>query len=256
LDDTYNQILFLLRGKLIFHNNHNDSFVVIKEETFLLFPHGQECNMTVEEDSHIVFVIVHNKINFCNYFPLELLYKLNESKKKEEKMNYPLEINEIISDYLNLLLKSLGEGLQCRYFYELKQQELFYYLRAYYPRKKLSDFFHPILNSDIDFSELVLRNFESAKNIADLAKITNYSVSGFKKRFMKVFGISPRDWIKEEKGKKIYYDINCTQKSFKEIAIKFDFSSPAHFSTFCKNTFGMSPSMLRESVRQNVLLEN
>jgi AraC-like DNA-binding protein len=79
-------------------------------------------------------------------------------------------------------------------------------------------------------------------------------MSGFKKRFAQTFGTSPQRWIQREKAKKIYHEINCTLKSFKEIAKEYGFSSPAHFDKFCKIMYDMSPGALRESTKQRVLL--
>jgi AraC-like DNA-binding protein len=210
--------------------------------------------MNVVENSSIVIINMHSEINFCNHFPLEILYELNESIASENSA-YPLKINEVVSDYLNTVVESISDGLKCAYFQELKQKELLFYLRVYYPKKDLAAFFAPMLNNDIRFSRLIYKNYESAKSVENLAFLTNYSVSGFKKRFMKVFGIPPHHWVEKEKSKKIYYEINCTQKTFKEISIEYDFSSTAHFDKFCKRVYGMSPGVLRESTKQRVLLD-
>ena len=253
LDEIYNQIVFLLKGKINFSydcqlNN------IFEEGTFLMFPCNCKYVMNVEADSVIVIIHMRNEINFCTHFPLETLYELNEYVAPESSA-YPLKINDMISDYLNNVVKSIADGLKCTHFYELKQKELLFYLRAYYPKEDLTAFFAPILNNDLHFSKLIYKNYESAKNIEKLAALTNYSVSGFKKRFIKVFGTSPRSWIEKEKAKKIYYEINCTQKTFKEISVEYDFSSTAHFDKFCKRVYGMSPGVLREDTKQKVLFD-
>ena len=252
LNEIHNRIVFLLKGKIIFSyecqvNN------IFDEGTFLMFPHGGKYIMNVEENSDIVMVNMHNEISFCNHFPLEMLFGLNKSIVSENSA-YPLKINEMISDYLDIVVKSISDGLRCIHFHELKQKELLFYLRTYYSKKDLAAFFAPILNNDFHFSRLIYRYYESAKSIENLANLTNYSVSGFKKRFIKVFGMPPHSWIEKEKAKKIYYEINCTQKTFKEISIEYDFSSAAHFDKFCKRAYGMSPGVLRENTRQRVLL--
>ena len=253
LNKIHSQIVFLLKGKINFSYEYKVDNV-LDAGTFLMFPIGYEHLMNVVEDSDIIIVNMHNEINFCNHFPLEILYELNKNVESENS-TYPLKINEVISNYLDTVVQSISDGLKCAYFHELKQKELLFYLRAYYPKKDLATFFAPILNNDIRFSRLIYRNYESAKSIENLAALTNYSVSGFKKRFLKVFGIPPRSWIEKEKSKKIYYEINCTQKSFKEISIEYDFSSTAHFDKFCKRVYGMSPGVLRENSKQRVLLD-
>ena len=244
-----NQIIFLLKGKINFSCEYQINNV-FEERTFLMFPHGYLCTMNVEENSLIVRVNMHNEINFCRNFPLEMLCELNEISKS---WGYSLKVNKIISDYLENVVKTLSYGLKCAHFHDLKQKELLFYLRAYYPKKDLVAFFGPILNNDIRFAKTIYENYDSTKSIENLASIANYSVSGFKKRFVKVFGMYPRDWIEREKAKKMYYEINCTKETLQEIAAKYDFSSASHFNKFCKRVYGMPPSQLRKNTRQGIL---
>jgi AraC-like DNA-binding protein len=247
----YNQIIFLLEGNITYSYGKylNTNF---PEKSFLLFPHGFKCAMKINEDSKIVVVNLL-KINFCNHFSLEMLYKLNGSIKLEPA-HHSLKINKVVQDFLTNLVDTIRDGLKCAYLHELKQKELLYYMRAYYPKKDLFAFFSPILSDDIVFSELIYKNLDKVKTITELADVVNYSVSGFKKRFVKVFGVSPYHWIIKEKAKKIYYEINCTQKSFKEISIEFNFSSSAHFDKFCKKEFGMSPGLIRNTTKSDSVI--
>ena len=246
LNEIHDQIIFLLKGKINFSCGHQINNI-FEKGTFLVFPHGQESKMDVEEDSTIVIINLNGETIFCPRFPLEVLYVPNKSIAYENSAIYPLRTNEMISHFLNIIVKSVPNGLRCLYYQELKQKELLFYLRTYYQEEELAAFFAPILNNDAHFSKLIYKNYKSAKNVADLAARVNYSLSGFKKRFVKVFGISPRNWMEREKAKKIYYEINCTQKTFKEIAVEYDFSSSAHFDKFCKKAYGMSPGALREN---------
>jgi AraC-like DNA-binding protein len=182
-----------------------------------------------------------------------MLYKLNKDIKLDTSP-YQLKMNSVINNFLNVLVCTIEDGLKCAYLHELKQKELLYYMRAYYPKKDLFAFFAPILSDDIVFSELIYKNLDKVKTISELAEIVNYSVSGFKKRFLKVFGASPYQWILKQKAKKIYYEINCSQKSFKEISMEFEFSSSAHFDKFCKKEFGVSPGTIRNNnTKQNAV---
>ena len=75
--------------------------------------------------------------------------------------------------------------------------------------------------------------------------MTHYSLSGFQKRFKKVFGVSAYHWMKDVRSKSIYHQINSTEKSFKEISDEYGFSSPSHFNDFCKVHFGTTPGRIR-----------
>ena len=246
-----NRILFLLKGKINFLYAHKHT--VCEAGSFILLPRGCEYVMNIEKDTSIIIVNVHYNVNFCEHFPLEILHKLNKELEKKSSAIHPLKINQLVSIYLNNITETVSAGLKCKYFHEIKQRELLYYLRAYYPKNDLAAFFSPMLNEDTNFAEQIYKNYESAKNITDLAEATHYSLSGFKKRFVKVFGTSPYSWMEQEKAKKIHYEIYCTQKSFKEISSKYNFYSASHFNRFCKKMYGMSPAALRKTTFLTVL---
>lgn len=249
----HNQIVFLLEGKINYSFEYQVNNI-FEKGTFLMFPRGYKCTIDIVEDSNIIMISMHNEISFCRHFPLEILCELKKNSVPKNSA-FPLTINKTISTCLNTIVESISNGLKCEYFHEIKQRELLFYLRIYYSKKDLAAFFAPILNNDVHFSRLVYKNYESAKSIKNLAALTHYSVSGFKKRFMKIFGVPPHCWIEKEKAKKIYYEINCTQRTFKEISIEYDFSSTAHFDKFCKRVYGMSPGVLRKNSKEKVLLE-
>ena len=252
--EEYNKIFFLLNGEINFscgQVNH-----VFEKGTFILSPRGSEYTASIEKDASLVVVNAHRKINFCEHFPLEILHKLNKDLNYKSAAIHPLKINNTLSLYLTSVISTSLVGLKCKYFHDIKQRELFYYLRAFYSKTDLAAFFAPILNDDTDFAEIIYQNYESVKNLTELAVLTHYSLSGFKKRFLKVFGVSPYNWMEQEKAKKIHYEINCTQKPFKEIAAKYNFYSPSHFNTFCSKMFGMSPAKLRKKVVCDILNRN
>ncbi|MCL2097590.1 MAG: helix-turn-helix transcriptional regulator [Bacteroidales bacterium] len=243
-NETHNRIIFLLKGRINFLYENQQTF--IEKGRFFLLPRGGQYMVNVDDDASIVIVNLHNNLNFCEHYPIVLLYRLKKELVINHSVLYPLRIGKVIQMYLEGIIKTYSDGLRCTYFLEIKQRELLYYLRAYYSKKDLTLFFAPILNDDTEFAELIYRYHLSAKGIGDLANITNYSVSGFKKRFVKMFGVSPYQWMEREKAKMIHYDINCTNKSFKEISSKYHFASQSHFNSFCKKMFQLPPGALRE----------
>jgi AraC-like DNA-binding protein len=251
LNFVSHQIVFLLEGKITYSysNMLNKTF---EASTFILFPAGYDILIQGEEKSKLLFINIYKRVNFCNHFPLELLYKLNQQNKTCKLNPCALKINEIIANYVNMLTQTNEDGLKCTYFHEIKQKELLFYLRAYYQKEDLLCFFFFFFNSDISFSEQIHQNIDKLKTVEEFAALTNYSIPGFKKRFVKVFGMPPYQWFTQERAKKIYHEINCTNKSFKKIAIDFNFSSPAHFNKFCKKVFGMTPSTIRENNHLNM----
>ena len=252
VNKNHNRIFFLLKGKINFLENVGISRI-LDAGSFMLLPRGHEYALNIEENSSLLIMLVDHKINVCEHFSLVMLHQLNKNLKNYHSTIHPLTNNQVISDYLSNTVTTLSAGLKCKSFHDIKQRELLFYLRAYYPKNDLVAFFAPMLNDDIDFVELIYQNYELTKTLSDLANITHYSLSGFKKRFSKIFDMPPHIWMEKEKAKKIHDEINCTQKSFKEIAAKYDFHSPPHFTRFCNKMYGMSPAKLRKKTRCSIL---
>ena len=239
---NHNRVLFMVEGKgnLLCNNNLNK----IESGSMILIPHKSDYSITVTEDSFMVIVNLHPRFNFCEHFSLQNLYHHRKQPQLSTDF-YPLQNHVAITLFLQNIIMQISAGMKCKYFHEMKQQELFFYFRSYYSENELFNFFSPILNDDTNFAEVIYQNYESVKTLNDLANITHYSVSGFKKRFQKVFGMSPQLWIRKEKAKKIYKEIINTHKPFKEISIQYHFCSISHFNRFCKQMYGISPAKLR-----------
>lgn len=252
-----NEIVFILSGSMHFSFGKfvNQS---IHENQIMLLPSKNHYTIEIDEDATFVVLRLYSKFDFCDHFSLEMLLKEKQKSKIKKELFY-LTINSRMKDYLEFLRGCTEDGLKCSYFFEIKLKEVFFLLRAYYTKEELLSFFFPILSNDISFSDQVYMNQDKAKSINELAALLNYSLSGFKKRFKKVFGISAYQWMNKERAKKIYHEINCSRKTFTEIGFEFGFSSPSHFNNFCKKTFGISPGKIRKgsevSQRQKVEIE-
>ncbi|MDR2956524.1 MAG: AraC family transcriptional regulator [Prevotella sp.] len=237
-----NKAIFTLSGSLCFSFGENSN-KIMEPRKIMLIPAGSEYKCVAETDCELNVIRLHNTKQLCDCFSLDALLK--EEKDGFNNISSLLDINERVNSFLSFLNTCIGDGLKCTYYFELKAKEFYFLLRAYYTKKDLLRFFYPILSKDISFSDLVLKNHYKTKTVQELANVTNYSLSGFQKRFKKVFGVSAYQWMKDERSKSIYHQINSTDKSFKEISEEYGFSSPSHFNDFCKANFGLTPGKIR-----------
>lgn len=183
-------------------------------------------------------------VSFCDHFSFEKLYDYLQEEDMKESV-HPLKANEVLMNYIKALEGYISDGLRCVYFLEIKMKELLFILRAYYKKRDLARLFYPIINKDMEFSRQVFRNLPKAKTVKDLAELMYYSVSGFEKRFKRVFGMSANKWMQQNVSREIYREINTSNKTMSEIAYQFGFS-PSHFNDYCKRVFKKTPTQLRE----------
>ena len=248
-----------------FKLDKNIMFIMLEGSGFVSF--GKTVNKSIEEGDIILLPahtesvgVANEKIiallfylpasfSFCDHFSLEMLHTELKNRKTEKKNMSnvkSLKINQRIKSYLDTFLPVFDDGLKCQYYLDLKIKELFFLLRAYNTKEDLATFFAPILTDDMDFYNQIMSKYLSVKTVKELAQLTNYSLTGFEKRFKKIFGTSAHKWIKSQLATNIYHEIRCSRKTFMEISDIYGFSSSAHFSNFCKSTFGKTPKSIRK----------
>jgi AraC-like DNA-binding protein len=218
----------------------------IKGGDIILFPLDAQAQFDVKDKISAIVYKLAPGFHFCDHFSLESLY--HQGYKPATKHLQILKVNERIKMYLDALIPCLGDGLRCIYFLELKTKELFFLLRAYNTKDMLAAFFSPILTEDMDFYNFVLDNYQSIKTVKELALLADYSLTGFEKRFKRIFGMSAHQWMKNQLSSKLYHDISCGRKTFTELTTIYGFSSSAHLSNYCKVVFGKTPSTIRKSM--------
>ncbi|MBK5722756.1 helix-turn-helix transcriptional regulator [Dysgonomonas sp. Marseille-P4677] len=228
--------------------------------TILLLAIGCQFNIYAEEDTSLVIVYLPNKPNNEELTLYKLLFKDILSEKhynadhlplqiKNTKKNdvYYLTIKECLWTYLENLNERIKDGLKSDIFFELKLKELFLLLRAYYSKEELFNFFAPLQHWEQDFYSTVINNFHNVKTIKELADLTNYSISGFEKKFKRIFNISAGNWIKQQKSMAILNEISNEETPFKNICFQNGFSSLSHFNNYCKLHFGQTPGEIRRN---------
>ena len=257
LDPDSNQIIFVIKGLFDIASKKIKNKRVKTEESILI-PLHSPCVITAIEDVKMMVMTFNLSITFCDRLPLELLLETyGKIKNKKDSDIGILDPNQRLTNFVNTIQEYIGDGLKCKFFFEIKIREFLFLIRAYYDKNVVFDFFKPIYSTDFVFSSDIYKNLERVKTVKDMADMLNYSLSGFEKRFKKVFNISPYQWMQEQKARKIYHEIHCSKKTFTEMAFEYDFSSPAHFNVFCKLFFGCTPGELRkENMERSASLFN
>ncbi|MDD4515584.1 helix-turn-helix transcriptional regulator [Massilibacteroides sp.] len=172
-------------------------------------------------------------------------FQLKE-KKYAGDLSQALKANSMIEIYINGLYCTIMEGLDGEDYLDIKTKELLYLLSAFYEKEELISFFSTALYTNTAFPAYILRYHHLYNSVAELAEAMNYTVSGFEKRFKKIFGIPPSKWLREQKARRIYREVCLGRKNFKEIADKYNFSSTSTFNDFFKLAFGETPGVVRK----------
>lgn len=86
--------------------------------------------------------------------------------------------------------------------------------------------------------------------INELAKKVGVHRSYLSTCFKLVYGTSPREYLTKIKTRSAKQLLHNTDLTIEEIAVKLEFSSPAHFSKFFHNSAGLSPLKYRNQLHK------
>ena len=242
--DTVNSkdaiMVFVIEGEVVVGIEDREIYTIHSGEMFLL---PTKRNYFVEvrgEDSSAISSIFELKNCLNEYFPIRELLPYY----KPEPDLVILKIKPRLKQYLLLLDGYLSDDHLSKELIDIKQQEFACHLFIYYSPEEVASLLSPFLDKDLNFREFVLRNFKDAKSVVELAKIANYSTSGFIKRFKRTFNCSPQNWMVAQRASIILKELSIG-KTIKEVAMDNGFSSYEHFCRFCKRHLGATPAEIR-----------
>jgi AraC family transcriptional regulator, exoenzyme S synthesis regulatory protein ExsA len=110
-----------------------------------------------------------------------------------------------------------------------------------------SDLFTP---RNLSLKEVINNHLFSDLSIADLARLSNLSVSTFNRTFQTLFNDTPANYIKLKRLERAKELLTISSLTASEIAFQTCFNDAAHFSRSFKAAYHCSPSAYRLSVRK------
>lgn len=156
-----------------------------------------------------------------------------------------LPINDTLSRTVESVVKLYEDLLRCSNILSMKLQEIFFVISAYYGSEELGQLLAPLLRKEIDFKEFVNQNFLRCDTVQALADLRGQNLRQFKKEFSEAYNVPPYAWMLQQKAKFIDERLADPTVPFSEIVEDFRFSSPSHFTVFCRRQFNMTPTQRR-----------
>ena len=233
-------LFFLLKGRVDFL--YESQHWKLKKDTIWFSPMSSDYKIYASTDATLLLNYFNKPIDFCEKTALENLSVLLEPKTRAST----LRINKPLKIFISNLIFFMNEGIFCKHFHETKQKELFHLLRYFYTKREIAGLFAPIISKNIDFKTVVLTNYLNASSVKELAQICNYSLSSFNRIFKRNFNENPYLWLQNQKIKYITGKLSDKNIPLGQIIDEFRFSSPSHFTIFCKKHLHLTPSQYRK----------
>lgn len=159
-----------------------------------------------------------------------------------------VEIYEPLRLVLATIHQYYSDKLKCSEVMESKLQEIFFVLSGYYKPEMLGELLAPLLRKEVDFKEFVMMNHFRAKSVQELAELRGIELRKFNKLFKETFNTPPYSWMLDQKADLIEERLADPTVPFKDIMEEFRFSSPSHFTVFCRRQFDRTPSQHRREL--------
>ncbi len=238
------EVLCVHAGRLKLSFDNVDNLEVGKGGMVLL---PQNCRLRLTAMSQTMLLVLRMRYGIVSFDQFSFEQIIEDTPMPEKKISAIGTCPEI-EDFMDNLAARIKDGVDSGYYFELKLKEYLFLLMRYYPQDTLSVFFYSLMGSNSAFVEFVNNHHSKVHTVIEFAKLANYSLSGFEKRFRRVFGMSPYRWMNAERAKNILYDLHNTSKSFCQMKDEYGFSSLSHFNDFCKKSFGNPPGRVRRQL--------
>lgn len=238
-------MVFVIEGESLIRYGAGKPFVVPAGRFFLVEP-GTLFTGHQQVPTLVMTMAFVGAPQLCDIYTLENLVRDTQGASLPVDPHFTLPIRPRLREFLDLVMHCLDDGLSCAHYHELKREEFFLLVRAYYSKEELAALFRPLLGIDHDFRRQVLE--ACAKGCCDIAAMAgqlNMSTATLQRKFKQTFHETAGQWLLNRKAERIVRQLKTTSLSFDQICFENGFSSPAYFSNFCKRVFGKTPTQLR-----------
>jgi AraC-like DNA-binding protein len=189
---------------------------------------------------------------FTNEFLADFFIKYSKLAKNERhtagtsflKYNQDAFIKNYI---LSLQMLMQSPNIYSPEFKKIKAEELLVYLLHHDPVKLLSLSVIAKDNEDMTLRKVAESKIGASISVEELAFLCNTSLSSFKRRFIKIYGLPPRKWMVEQKMKMAAGLLRHPDERPGSVFEKVGYENHSSFSKAFKYQYGITPKEFQES---------
>lgn len=236
-----NKIVFVLKGRKEIYTD-SERIVLSENEGFIL--KAGKYLMTERFNSENKYQSL--SINFSN----EMLSKYLPQIKFANNSKCSLQTLKITQSPFNaIFLQSIqtyfnlhSEEINWNTLLEMKLNELFLIVLNSNEKKEFVQFIETLhSNSKISLEVLMETHYRENLKVEELAFLAGESISTFKRKFNKVFEVTPHQWIQQRRLKEAKRLLKDPNKNISDICYECGFENPSHFIKLFKANFNQTP---------------
>ncbi len=195
----------------------------------------------------VVFAVDDSYLRaFVNEFRSRLNIK-NKPGRVTRELLWEINANSTLESYFNGLLPYFVQNPPPNEaLLELKMKELIFNIFLDGSNDDLLSYINSVVTDrHADFAEVMELNFMYNLSLPDFAKLTNRSLTNFKKEFAEVFGTTPGKWLLTKRLELACDQLTSSHNPVHQIASESGFESITHFNRVFKEKLSMTPLKYR-----------
>jgi AraC family transcriptional regulator, exoenzyme S synthesis regulatory protein ExsA len=250
IDDTWshhNYIVYVMEGRKIWHTAHGS--YDLRKDSCVLIRKGASI---VEQFFDAKFCLV------VFFLSDEFICDVLKSKKrpiyKPEKKFEPIisiDNNESVQSFFHSMMPYFGANKEPdQSLLELKFRELILTIADNNKNAELLSYFCSLLHEPqtITLQRVMEDNYSFNLKLEEFAKLSNRSLSAFKRDFQKIFNTTPGKWLLEKRLNHSMHLLTNLKKTVSEASFEAGFENPSHFSRAFRQYFGVAPTSLKQQI--------
>ncbi|MDR1633199.1 MAG: AraC family transcriptional regulator [Dysgonamonadaceae bacterium] len=241
-------LFFLQEGEI--DVSYGDVTRAVEKDHFFLIPANEKYSICCAGKTKLVVCSLDEKLLVRHRRKTGLLYDIYNMKLPdfENCELFTVKTNKYIQALLEDCLDVMDGGLTCTKYTQCKTEELLILLRSYYPNESLAYLFQPAFNSKVDFESVVKKNRDKLFTVEEFAAATHLDRNTFRHRFKEIYGVTPTEWIKQERANLVLQELMEGKKTITSIINDYKFSNFPNFIRFCNMHFKNTPGNIRKSL--------
>ena len=237
----HNAIISVIYGDIEIDNKGEGLFNLLTNN-IIVFPAGSDISVFPRKNSMLIIYLLVDIYKLCPSYCFEKLFQVKKDKEPGSRILYCNSALQLSFEGAHFCTR---DEFMCKDYSRLKVEEVLFLLRTYYRDEELAGLLYPLLSPDLPFRTFIFENHKKINSVEQFAYLANMTKDGFIRKFKRIFGVTPGNWLVRKKKNRIKYELVNTNKAFKEISYDHGFSHVGSFSKFCSKNFGLSPIQIR-----------
>lgn len=239
-------VFFLIEGSVTCLFPRQDEKQVIGTQEMFFLPAGKDVRIHTDSPSLLL------RCTLERYLLLPALRTLPDGSGPDNSAAdcslYTLPVHPLLYAEVSTAIQAVRSFGHDKAYLQHKAIALLQLLLHLYTPEQISRFFAPLLQQADSFREEVLRNYTDTLRVKDLCRLLHIPPTTLNRKFKATFRMSPQQWFAARRKTNLLHDILHTELNIIEISDKYGLS-PNYLMKFCKDSFGMTLTQLREQER-------